>query len=321
MFPALRVLLPVLFASALVLPPGVNAQEPPQEDTARACPCPWVGPWAEGRVFAEDFSGRMEALQERLQEMARRDAPRLRAMLAGRVALGVEFQRSDDTDHHRNGVVLSGVRPDSPAAEADLQAGDRITHFDDHPLARPLTDGEDELDPDLAPTVARLVHLAGDLEEGDTVRLTVDREGRTHEVEIAARRLGPSPVLTLRFPGVRGDTIMVWPRRGPRSPDQPEAWSWGFPFPGGSVLGLRLHDLNEGLGRYFDRSRGALVLEVAEDAPLAVEAGDVITAIDGREVEDAAHAMRILRSYRSGEEVTVTVWREGREVRVEGRVP
>lgn len=95
-----------------------------------------------------------------------------------------------------------------------------------------------------------------------------------------------------------------------------------FPaIPGAPRYGLRLQDLNEELGRYFGRSEGALVLEVLDDAALDLEAGDVIVSVDGREVENAAHASRILQSYEPDEEMAIEVWREGESVTIRDVAP
>jgi hypothetical protein len=323
--PAVLGALGTLAVVSLAGSPGLAAQAEPD-------PCP------EPPAIAERMAERMGELQERLRGFMQEEGPRLRAAIQGRAVLGVEFDQVRDEEVHRRGVLLSGVRRGSPADEAGLEAGDRILRFDDVPLDRPLPEGEDELDGELAPTVARLLHLARALEPGQTVRLTVERDGEEREVEMTARPLPGMTVTTFRMPGgeLRWDTILVWPpgmrdtpperfwrgQPGPPSPRRPEAlMPFGLPGFGTGPLGLRLHDLNEGLARYFGRTEGALVLEAPEDGALALEAGDVIVALDGREVEDAAHAGRILRSYRSGEDIAVAVWREGREVTVEGRVP
>jgi hypothetical protein len=115
------------------------------------------------------------------------------------------------------------------------------------------------------------------------------------------------------LPGVEGDTV----RARVRVP----ALERIFLGPTPARFGLRLHDLGDDLGRYFGRTDGALVLEVRDDAPVALRPGDVITAIDGRGVEDAAHAAHILQSYRAGEDLVIEVWREGRAIRIEATAP
>lgn len=141
-------------------------------------------------------------------------------------------------------------------------------------------------------------HIQESLERALTVRERIRVQGDTVRL----------------FPfGERRDTILIWPP-SPR---------FEFPRDLSPLLlrpfGIRLMDLNEELGAYFGRDEGVLVLEVVEDAPLPLRGGDVILAIHGREVRDAAHARDILRSYRSGEEIGLRVLRRGEAVTVEGR--
>lgn len=88
----------------------------------------------------------------------------------------------------------------------------------------------------------------------------------------------------------------------------------------GCVDGVEFVDLNPELASYFDAPEtGVLVTEVAEEATLGLRAGDVLLALDGREVTSADHARRILRSYQEDEEVRLRVIREGSEMEVLGR--
>lgn len=88
----------------------------------------------------------------------------------------------------------------------------------------------------------------------------------------------------------------------------------------GCLDGVEFVDLNPELASYFDAPEtGVLVTEVAEEATLGLRAGDVLLALDGREVESADQARRILRSYDEDEEVRLRVIREGREMEVLGR--
>ncbi|MGD2121512.1 MAG: PDZ domain-containing protein [Gemmatimonadota bacterium] len=88
----------------------------------------------------------------------------------------------------------------------------------------------------------------------------------------------------------------------------------------GASFGLHLTELNPGLAEYFSTDVGLLVLEVDEESDLGLAAGDVILAIDGRQVEDEGDLTRILRSYEENEEVSFTVMRKGQEIIVEGRI-
>ena len=85
------------------------------------------------------------------------------------------------------------------------------------------------------------------------------------------------------------------------------------------AAGAELVELNEGLAEYFEAETGdVLVTEVSPDYPFGLEPGDVLLAIDGREVRGLDHALRMLRSYERGEPIRVRVLRRGETREVEG---
>jgi membrane-associated protease RseP (regulator of RpoE activity) len=91
-------------------------------------------------------------------------------------------------------------------------------------------------------------------------------------------------------------------------------------FNGGNcVEGVQFIELNPELGEYFGTDRGVLVSEVAEESPLGLRPGDVLLAIDGREVSSPDQVRRILRSYENDEEFRLRVMRRGSEMEVLGR--
>ena len=71
-------------------------------------------------------------------------------------------------------------------------------------------------------------------------------------------------------------------------------------------LGIRITD-DEAGARIDDVTAGS----TAEDA--GIEPGDVITSIDDRRITGADSLVATLRSYRPGDEVTVTWLRDGEE--------
>ncbi len=96
--------------------------------------------------------------------------------------------------------------------------------------------------------------------------------------------------------------------------------SFGFYGRAGS-FGIEVTELNPELGEYFSASEGLLVLSVDEEEnSLNLAAGDVVLAIDGRDVEDQGDIWRILGSYEDGETVTFTVVRKGQRQEVEGSI-
>ncbi len=72
-------------------------------------------------------------------------------------------------------------------------------------------------------------------------------------------------------------------------------------------------DLADSLG--LGKADGAVVGAVDSDSPAAkagIEAGDVITRIDGRVVDGSADLSRTIRGLKPGSKVTLTVWRSGK---------
>jgi Do/DeqQ family serine protease len=84
-------------------------------------------------------------------------------------------------------------------------------------------------------------------------------------------------------------------------------------------LGARLQPVNRDLAEAFglDRPRGALINEIYPGAAAdlaGLQQGDVVLAIDGREVNDEPGARFRLATRAAGEAADFTVWREGEEV-------
>ena len=79
--------------------------------------------------------------------------------------------------------------------------------------------------------------------------------------------------------------------------------------------------LNPDLGEYFGAREGVLVVRASEDSTLPLKGGDVILAIGGRKPTSPMHAMRILRSYDTGETVSLEVLRKQKRVTLSWKVP
>jgi len=78
----------------------------------------------------------------------------------------------------------------------------------------------------------------------------------------------------------------------------------------GEFGGMELASITPKLGAYFGVTSGVLVVQAPDSDGFKLEDGDVIQGIDGRKPEDGAHAMRILRSYKPGEKLTLSVLRQ-----------
>ncbi|NNF37369.1 MAG: PDZ domain-containing protein [Gemmatimonadetes bacterium] len=93
-----------------------------------------------------------------------------------------------------------------------------------------------------------------------------------------------------------------------------------FVFGGGNCIeGVEFVELNPELGEYFGTDEGILVARVAESSALGLRAGDVLMAVDGREVRSTDHARRILSSYEPDEEIRLRIMRQGAETEVLAR--
>ena len=76
--------------------------------------------------------------------------------------------------------------------------------------------------------------------------------------------------------------------------------------------------MNAGLSRHFGSEVGVLVLDVKDHPNLGLEAGDVILAIEGRDVSSATQVVRILNSYDEDEEARISIIRQGQTREIVG---
>ncbi|HEU5262936.1 MAG TPA: PDZ domain-containing protein [Gemmatimonadales bacterium] len=224
----------------------------------------------------------------------------------GRIGVVVKTDRDPETD--KIGAKIEGVTPGGPAAKAGLKAGDIITTFNGTSLAGVKPGDEDESGPG-----TKLVELAHRLEPGDTVRLEYRRggvSGDTKHVTLVAEDLGGAfsfamPRMPEALPHIEHE--LIEPRIG-------------FCF-GDSWCDLDLVTLNPDLGEYFGTKEGVLVVKAPADSGLALKAGDVILSIGGRKPTSPSHAMRILRSYETGESVTIDILRKQKRTTIAWNVP
>ncbi len=223
-----------------------------------------------------------------------------------RARLGVSVDVRADKELDPIGARIRDVVPDGPAARAGLKPGDIVTKLDGQSLADAGSDDEAASGPG-----RRLVELARKLEPGDTVKVEYRRDGRARTATIVAEEVGFGGLM--RMPELA--------RLRERMPMLEALPGEGFAWSGMGPGGLRLAELNPGLGEYFGTSEGLLVLEPPADSTLPLRAGDVIRAIDGRKPQSAEHAARILRSYARGEQVKLEITRQRRQSTVTWTVP
>lgn len=245
------------------------------------------------REELQDARSELQEAREALEEAAR-EVARLSAQAAGPVVrsftlisrpavLGINI--SDDEE----GVQVDGVTPGGPADDGGVETGDIIVAMDGAELSG---DSPAEL----------LIAQMENVSPGDTVVLTIVRDGDEEEIEIEA---GSSNA----FFGRDDDGESVARRFGDWFQDRGDIRDrlvsigrrWGD---------MELVELTRDLGAYFGTETGILVVRAPADRALeALTDGDVILEIGGRTPNDAAHALRILASFESGETLELDIMR------------
>lgn len=202
------------------------------------------------------------------------------------------------------GATVTAVTPGGPGFTAGIQSGDVIARFDGTLLVtgpRPAGAEPDQSLPGL-----RLIELASRLNPDVTVAIEYKRGNQRRTVSLVT---GNEPIplgdllegerrLFFGFP--ESDPSL---RYGVERARVPFAVSRLELSPMGRFTDLELAPLNPDLGSYFGTTDGVLVVRAGERSTLGLKGGDVLLAIDGRAVTTPAAALRILRSYESGEAV------------------
>lgn len=204
------------------------------------------------------------------------------------------------------GVGVTQVVKDSPAEKAGLRKDDVILRIDGENVS----------------SVRKLNRLVSELAPDQSVRVSFSRGGAEQEVTATVtKRLNQS------FAGdlFRGDPKM-WKFEGPDM----KSFKWeGAPFNRGDLfdndgnfsfalgntrrIGVSTMELTKQLADYFGitSGKGVLVTSVTDDGPAAkagVRAGDVITAIEGEEVDSPGDLSRVMNRKKEGD-VTLTIIR------------
>ncbi len=191
------------------------------------------------------------------------------------------------------GAVIEELEEDSPAAKAGLQAKDVIVAFDGERVR----------------SVEHLRRLVRETPGGRTVAIEVSRNGQKQAFQIAPeeRRLGrfEVPVPALQLPRIEVPRIEALP-------------DMNVFVMGGPRLGISGDELTAQLASFFgvEGGKGVLVREVVEGSAAAkagLKAGDVIVAVDGKNVADVNDLRDALRKTGESTDVTLTIVRDRRQ--------
>ena len=209
-----------------------------------------------------------------------------------RAVLGVQIDNASD----KAGARVMHVSPGGAAEEAGIRDGDVIVSIDGKSIAGSSSAGE------------AVVDQMRSVKPDQKVKVRVLRDGKNKDFMVVARPMTfDRRVFTMRGPGMMGPGGPMGAMGHMGSLPMVQPFHAFFP---GEFGGMELARLTPKLGAYFGTNDGVLVVQAPDNEIFKLEDGDVIQSIDGRKPDDGAHAMRILRSYRSGEKVTLNVLRQ-----------
>lgn len=189
-------------------------------------------------------------------------------------------------DFKGEGVLLEDVVAEGPAERAGLKSGDIVTRLDDTPVA----------------SASALRDYISNLKPGDKVRITYVRDGTQSVATVTLGKTPDEPVWTKVF--------------------GPKVFTRRYEIRGG-YLGVQSHTLTESLAKFFGVKSGVLVEEVSDGSPAekaGIQVGDIIVSVDGEGVESSSDLREIVSSREPGDEVTVKLVRQGKEVSVRAKL-
>jgi hypothetical protein len=261
---------------------------------------------AEREALKDNLAVAREELERAAQEVARLSrqfaAPYADGMFRQFESFGRRAMLGLSPEDTELGVRVAGVSPGGPAAEAGIQIGDVIVEIDGAALADPRgRDREGQ-----SPTELLLAQM-GNVEPGESVELTVRRDGDDREVTLEADESNP-------FAYAFGN--------GSRAlPAMPALAQWPMLFGGNPWQQMQLVTLTPELGSYFGTDKGILVVRGPESDAHGLQDGDVILDIGGRVPATPEHAIRILGSFEEGETLNINVMRRQRRETLQFAMP
>lgn len=263
--------------SDIVAPPARATQATPATPPA---PEPRIG-------FADTFFDEGNYLGVRVEELTRENAK----------AYGLSGEP--------RGVGVTQVSKGSPAERAGLRERDVIVRFDGEAVT----------------SVRKLTRLITESSLEHTARIAVLRGGSEQEVSATlARRERLAPAVAADMMG-RFDLDEAkrlgedWAKSGEEWKLKADEWGKGFEgFQGDGTglfvvgssrrIGVTTTALGKQLADYFGVSHGVLVSSIEQGSPAdkaGLKAGDVLTEVDGKQIDDASDLVRLLAAKDEGE--------------------
>ncbi|MCX5654943.1 MAG: PDZ domain-containing protein [Planctomycetota bacterium] len=195
--------------------------------------------------------------------------------------LGVMVGPAEGKAGGETAVRIDSVMPESPAAQAGLAEGDVIVSLDGTQITGPQ----------------QFVDLVRGHKPGDRLTLKCARDGKKVEKQV---------------------TLAAWPERRPGLPrraEGPERESSAEAY-----MGVIAAPLTEDIKKLAGTDRGVLINSLQDNSPAAQAGllpGDVITAVDGKEVAAPGDLGDRIRGRKPGDTVRIDYYRSGKKREVE----
>jgi S1-C subfamily serine protease len=216
--------------------------------------------------------------------------------------IGVLWSANVHVEKQKNGDALwtfhdyphvEAVERESPAERAGILAGDMILAFNGKDLR------------------AGKIPMNSLLRPGSTVAVRLSREDRTRSVDVTVAPRPRAFVRTPRPPAPMEPPDVEWrietpepaePMLAPGVPIAPTPGAFGLL--GHATVGAEMFQLDETLGEPYGTEYGLLVIRVGPETPAAragIQKGDVLVAVDGRELHSVAALIRAVERAKKAE--------------------
>ena len=252
--------------------------------------------------------------------------------LGRRAVLGVNVRTDQPSRYDAQGARLYGVDPESAAGKAGLEEGDVLARVDGKSLTEPLADKrtEDRLDADGSLPVQRLLSILSGHDAGDTLRVEYLRDGARKNATVVLGRgagaraftTGPQGNFELFTPGAPGSIAMLKAMAADSCPHgDVKSRRIEIGIGRSCVAGVEMLDMQPALAEYFGAKEGGVLISDADtDNPLGLRPGDVLLAVDGRDVRTVDRALRALHSYDNSESIALRVLRKQQTLELKGKL-